>query len=83
MSINEISTKDKECPMIIFQQNKEIIHQNIINIRNKKIQEEIKDIIIDKYRTKIITQQKEIEKLKKKFDETIKTSLIILNKSQN
>ena len=83
MSINETSTKDKECPMIIFQQNKEIIHQNIINIRNKKIQEEIKDIIIDKYRTKIITQQKEIEKLKKKLDETIKTSLIILKNSFN
>lgn len=83
MSINEISTKDKECPMIIFRQNKEIIHQNIINIRNKKIQEEIKDIIIDKYRTKIINQQKEIEKLKKKLDETIKTSLIILKNSFN
>jgi hypothetical protein len=83
MNINEASMKDKEFPIKDFEENKENINNNIINIRNKKIQEEIKDIIIDKYRTKIITQQKEIERLKKKLEETIKTSLIILKNSFN
>ena len=59
----------------------DVKYKNFINSKKKKIQEEIKDVIIDKYLTKIISQQKEIEQLKNKLEETIKSSLIILKNS--
>ena len=86
MCINEVSDRKKNYSTD-KKQKKEIIndikYKNYINSRQKKIQEEIKDIIIDKYRDKIISQQKEIEQLKKKLEETIKSSLLILKKSIN
>lgn len=84
MCINEASLKLKKYNI---KQKGELINdvkfKNYINSRNKKIQEEIKDIIIDKYREKIIAQQKEIEQLKKNLDNTIKSSLLLLKNAIN
>ena len=86
MCINDVSDIKKKFSIGI-KQKKEIIndvkYKNFINSRKKKMQEEIKDIIIDKYRDKIVSQQKEIEQLKKKLEETIKSSLLVLKKSIN
>ena len=86
MNENETTNKPKEYSGKITQKI-EIIndakYKNYIHLRKKKMQEEIKDAIIDKYLLKIIAQQKEIEQLKNKLEETIKSSLIILKKSLN
>ena len=58
-------------------------YKNYLNLKMKKIQEEIKDKIIDKYLQKIIYQEKEIEQLKKELNESIKSSLLILKNSLN
>ena len=86
MCINETIDKQIKYPSNIKQKIdiiNDIKYKNFINSRKKKMQEEIKDIIIDKYREKIITQQNEIEQLKKKLDEAIRSSLIILKNSIN
>ena len=86
MCINETIEKQIKYPSNIklkIDIINDIKYKNFINSRKKKMQEEIKDIIIDKYREKIITQQNEIEQLKKKLDEAIRSSLIILKNSIN
>ena len=52
---------------------------SFISKRNK-IHEEIKDYVIDRFINKIYEQSKEIFQLKKKLDETIKNSLLIIKK---
>ena len=84
MCINVASERPKDCAKL-FMKKKEKINdikfKNYIKNRNKKIQEEIKDIIIDKYREKIISQCKEIEELKKKLEDIMKASVYILKNS--
>ena len=84
MCINVASERPKECAKL-FMKKKEKINdikfKNYIKNRNKKIQEEIKDKIIDKYREKIISQSKEIEELKKKLEDIMKASVYILKNS--
>ena len=86
MCLNEESYNKKGYQEEIKQQE-EIINdlkfKNYMNSKKKKIHEEIKDVIIDKYLSKILSQQKEIEQLKKKLNESIKSSLIILKNSLN
>ena len=48
--------------------------------RKNKIQEEIKDCVIDRFINKIYQQHKEIQQLKKKLEETIKNSLLIIKR---
>ena len=86
MCINVTSERPKELTSIFIKKREKINDmkfKNYIKKRNKKIQEEIKDIIIDKYREKIISQNKEIEELKKKLEEIMKASLYILKNSFN
>ena len=52
---------------------------SFISKRNK-IHEEIKDYVIDRFINKIYEQNKEILQLKKKLEETIKKSLLIIKK---
>ena len=70
MCIKVASERPKELSSLNIKKREKINDvkfKNYIKNRNKKIQEEIKDIIIDKYREKIISQYKEIEELKKKI----------------
>jgi hypothetical protein len=86
MCINVASERPKELPPLFIKKREkinDIKFKNYIKHRNKKIQEEIKDIIIDKYREKIISQYKEIEELRKKLEEIMKASLFILKNSFN
>ena len=48
--------------------------------KRNKIHEEIKDYVIDRFINKIYEQSKEIFQLKKKLDETIKNSLLIIKR---
>ena len=84
MCLNMASERPKDYSKLFIQKKEKINDmkfKNYIKNRDKKIQEEIKDIIIDKYREKIISQSKEIEKLKKKLGEIMKTSVYILKNS--
>ena len=86
MCIKVASERPKELASLNIKKREKINDvkfKNYIKNRNKKIQEEIKDIIIDKYREKIISQYKEIEELKKKLEEIMKASLFILKNSFN
>ena len=86
MCINVASERPKEIASVFIKKREKINDmkfKNYIKNRNKKIQEEIKSIIIDKYREKIISQNKEIEELKKKLEEIMKASLYILKTSFN
>ena len=86
MCIKVASERPKELSSLNIKKREKINDvkfKNYIKNRNKKIQEEIKDIIIDKYREKIISQNKEIEELKTKLEEIMKASLYILKNSFN
>ena len=65
--IDLFTFNDKDCLSFISKRN--------------KIHEEIKDYVIDRYIKKIYEQNKEILQLKKKLEETIKNSLLIIKKS--
>ena len=68
MCLNMASERPKEYGKLFIQKKEKINDmkfKNYLKNRNKKIQEEIKDKIIDKYREKIISQSKEIEEQKK------------------
>ena len=88
MQINEELNKKKIFATEIKpKQEIEIINEikyiNIYDSKYKKIQEEIKDKIIDKYLQIIISQQKEIDQLKKQLNDSIKSSIAILKISLN
>ena len=66
MCINVASERPKELASVFIKKRdkiNDVKFKNYMKNRNKKIQEEIKDKIIDKYREKIISQNKEIEEL--------------------
>ena len=88
-SISEDSKEDeneKETNEKIININ--LIDRNLFNIKMSKIKEEIRDYIIDKYYNIIYKQNKEIEKIKKEYDDLVKKSsnilkIVINNKMQN
>ena len=59
----------------------------IFNLKMNKIKEEIKDYIIDKYRNKIIEQNKEINNIKKQLEDLTKKYIsiikLMINKDKN
>ena len=88
MQINEELNKKKIFSTEIkSKQGIEILNEvkyiNIYDSKHKKIQEEIKDKIIDKYLKIIISQQKEIDQLKKQLNDSIQSSIAILKNSLN
>jgi len=58
--------------------NINITNKNFFNIKMAKIKDEIKDYIIDKYAKIIYKQNKELERIKKQYDDLVKKSSNIL-----
>lgn len=56
--------------------NINVTNKNFFNIKMAKIKDEIKDYIIDKYAKIIYKQNKEIERIKKLYDDLVKNQVI-------
>lgn len=58
--------------------NINLTNKNFFNLKMAKIKDEIKDYIIDKYAKIIYKQNKELERIKKQYDDLVKKSSNIL-----